>query len=258
MEQSAVKNIIITGGNEGIGYEMVRQFIRDGCRVAVLDVHISNLTQLATDNPDHLLPFLCDVRDSETVKKCVSEISSKWGRIDFAIHNACKCTFGSLEETDESVYQEVFAVNYYGAIHLTKAVLPIMKSQNKGKILFTSSGVGITGFQNISPYASSKGAIEALAKCLNLEYQNTGISFHLLHPPLTRTHSSKPLPVPEEFKVDPQVVGQGLAKNIDKDSFVICHSLAQSLQMKMTYLFPVALGKFVGSRMKKIETQNKD
>ena len=252
------KIIIITGGNDGIGLEMVKQFINDHYCVAVLDVNINNLESLIKDYPNNILPFVCDIRDGEFVEKCVNQVYLSWGRIDYAIHNACKCTFNSLEETDENIYREVFDVNYYGAIHLAKTVIPIMKKQDKGKIFFTSSGVGIMGFTNISPYASSKGAIEALAKCLNIEYQSTGISFHILHPPLTRTLSAKPLPIPENFKADPCKVGQGLTKNIDKDKFIICHSLIQSLQIKMTYLFSVSLGKVMSDKLSKIKLDDKN
>ena len=83
-----------------------------------------------------------------------------------------------------------------------------MKSQRRGKICFTSSGVGITGFIDISSYASSKGAIEAFAKCMNIEYEDSGVTFHIMHPPLTDTESSSPLPIPKEFKSSPEKVGK--------------------------------------------------
>lgn len=148
---------------------------------------------------ESLLTIVCDVRDYEQLKASVSESVAKYGSVDCAIHNACLCTFDSMEETKEDTYHDVFAVNYFGALNLAKAVLPYMKKEQKGKVIFTSSGVGIMGFVNISPYASSKGAIEALAKCLNIEYENYGITFHIFHPPLTRTKSSSPLPIPKEF-----------------------------------------------------------
>ncbi len=69
---------------------------------------------------------------------------------------------------------------------VVKSVLPYMQAQKYGKVIFTSSGVGVTGFIGISPYASTKGALEALAKCLNLEYASVGVTFHIIHPPLTR------------------------------------------------------------------------
>jgi short-subunit dehydrogenase len=111
------------------------------------------------------------------------------------------------------------------------------------------------GFANISPYASSKGAIEALAKCLKIEYQNYGISFHIFHPPLTRTESAKPLPVPEEFKADPEKVGTGLAKHIENKSFIICHSFGQKVQTLACYLFPIKLGKLMSKMTEKYEAE---
>ena len=67
----------------------------------------------------------------------------------------------------------------------------------------------MTGFGGLSAYASTKGALEALAKCLNIEEADAGVTFHILHPPLTRTASSSPLPVPPEFMADPEKVGRG-------------------------------------------------
>ncbi|NLL50358.1 MAG: SDR family NAD(P)-dependent oxidoreductase, partial [Eubacteriaceae bacterium] len=102
----------------------------------------------------------------------------RFGVLDIAIHNACMCTFKSEPETDYEVYRQVMDVNYYGALRLAKLVLPEMRKAGAGKIIFTSSGVGVTGFGNISPYASSKGAIEALAKCLHIESLWNHISYH--------------------------------------------------------------------------------
>ncbi len=237
--------IILTGGNEGIGFHMTSQFLKDGHRVAVLDLNLDNLRLLKETYPDYLLPLECDVSNPQMVMRSASDAITAFGGIDYAVHNACKCLFTSLEDTTDEEYKSVFDVNYQGAINLTRAVLPAMKEQSSGRVFFVSSGVGVMGFVNISAYASSKGAIESLAKCLNIEYQGTGISFQLIHPPLTRTSSAKPLPVPEDFKADPQKVGIGIAKNIHKKSFIICHSFAQRLQTRMMYLIPIKLGKLM-------------
>lgn len=134
----------------------------------------------------------------------MNRIAASFQTIDIAIHNACRCTFDSMADTADEIYQEVFDVNYFGALRLSRAVLPYMRAQHCGRVVFTSSGVGVMGFANISPYASSKGAVEALAKCLSLEYEKEGITFHILHPPLTRTKSSAPFPFPAEYKADPK------------------------------------------------------
>lgn len=238
-----MNRIIITGANDGIGLSMVKQLLADNHHVAALDVNIGNLEELYKVNPGSLLYFKCDVTNEFLVKDCITQIETAWGGIDYAIHNACKCIFTSLENTSDADYQAVMDVNYFGAIHLTKAVLPVMKRQHSGRIFFTSSGVGVMGFVNISAYASSKGAIESLAKCMNIEYADSGISFHILHPPLTKTTSAAPLPVPDEFMAKPKEVGAGLAKRLTKKSFIICHSSGQALMTKLAYRFPVALGK---------------
>lgn len=239
-----MKNIIITGASQGIGFSIVKQLLADRFNVTVLDLHIDSLGDLCKEY-DSLLPLVCDVRDFERVKFCVNQSANRYGSIDCAIHNACICTFDSLEQTKEKTYRDVFDVNFYGALHLAKAVLPYMKKQKKGKVIFTSSGVATMGFVNISPYAASKGAIESLAKCLNIEYKDFGIRFHLFHPPLTKTKSAEPLPIPKELMADPEKVGIGFAKRIHKSSFIICNSFAQKVQTMGCYLFPIQLGKLM-------------
>ena len=247
-----MKNVIITGAANGIGYYLVKQLLSENYNVTVLDLNTDHLSGLC-DQYDSLLPMVCDVRDLKQIEICVGKSVEKYGSVDCAIHNACLCTFGSMEQTEEGTYRDVMDVNYYGALHLSRAVLPYMKSRKSGRVIFTSSGVGVTGFVNLSPYASSKGAIEALAKCLNIEYQNYGISFHIFHPPLTRTKSAEPLPVPKEFMADPEKVGIGLAKHMQKESFMICHSFGQKVQTLICYLFPIRMGKLISKMTARYE-----
>lgn len=238
-------NILITGANQGIGYYFVEQALKDGNHVAVLDLEASNLESLSQSFPECLTYYKVNVCDEKQILSAVTDIIVKFHRIDIAIHNACLCIFGKEAETALIVYEKVFDVNYYGALRLVKSVLPYMLKQRNGRIIFTSSGVGVTGFIGISPYASTKGALESLAKCLNIEYASDGISFHIIHPPLTRTKSAEPLPVPKEFMADPKKVGYGLAKNILSKRFIICHSLGQKFQMIACYLFPIKMGRLM-------------
>ena len=148
-------------------------------------------------------------------------------------------------------------VNFYGAINLTEAVIPIMKSQRRGKICFTSSGVGITGFIDISSYASSKGAIEAFAKCMNIEYEDSGVTFHIMHPPLTDTESSSPLPIPKEFKSSPEKVGKGFVKNIDGKKFIITPSFGDKISVRLSYAFSLPMGRMLVKMTKKAKNRFK-
>lgn len=238
-------NIILTGGNQGIGYYFVEQLLKDKNRVAVLDWTTDNLANLKMKYKNNLLFFEVDVRNQAAIQDVVERIISEFSTVDIAIHNACKCTFNMETKTDIDTYRDVFDVNYFGALRLVKSILPYMTEQKSGKVIFTSSGVGVTGFMGISPYASTKGAIESLAKCLKIEYAKDNISFHIIHPPLTRTKSAESLPVPKEFMALPEKVGQGLAKHITSKRFIICHSLSQKIQMFGCYLFPIKMGNLL-------------
>ncbi len=236
-----VNNIIITGANQGIGYYMVEKLLAEGNKVSVLDIETDNLANLR-EKYDSLIYYKVDLRNYDEIKKAVDETIAAFDSIDIAVHNACKCTFASESETCLDTYNDVFDVNYFGALRLVKCIVPYMSLQKKGRVIFTSSGVGVTGFMNISPYSSTKGALEALAKCLRIEYAKDNITFHIMHPPLTRTKSASPLPVPDEFKALPEKVGYGLARHINSKRFIICHSLNQKIQTLGCYLFPTQMG----------------
>lgn len=257
-KQAAPKVIIILGANRGIGYYMVKHLLELGNFISVLDIETDNLKNLKENYPDNLIAITADAKKDEDIKHGVHETIKQFGKIDIAVHNACLCTFESEPNSDYELYNKVMDINFFGALRLSKAVLPEMRKQGFGRIIFTCSGVGVTGFGNISPYASSKGAIESLAKCLEIENQKYGISFHLFHPPLTDTASASELPVPKEFMANPQKVGKGLAEHIDSDKFVICHSFSQAMQMKLCYRHPLFMGKMMWKMTTRADQSNKE
>ncbi len=244
---------MLTGGNEGIGYHMVKSWLEQGNAASVLDINCENVEKLKAYWPDKLIYFKADACNNESVKAAVENTTNQFGCIDYAVHNACLCLFKDFEHHTSEDFNRVFDVNFYGAVNLTNAVLPVMKDQGRGDIIFTSSGVGVTGFININSYASSKGAIESLAKCLNLEYMGSGIKFHIMHPPLTETRSSAPLPVPVEFRESPDKVGKGLIKNIESGKFVITPSFSTSLSVKASYLMPLLMGRLLVRMTSKVK-----
>lgn len=112
--------------------------------------------------------------------------------------------------------------------------------------------MGVTGFPGLTAYASTKGAIESLAKCLRLECAERDVSFHILHPPLTRTRSSAPLPVPPEFMASPETIGRYLSRRIFSHRFIICPSPMQKLQTLACYYAPLKLGRLMAGMTAKI------
>lgn len=245
-------NILIVGANQGIGYYLAEKLLESGNFVTVLDVQTDAVLALKEKYPKSLLPVIADARDLSSIENGVKQAIRHFGNIDIAVHNACLCTFEKEDDTGYEVYQNVMDVNYFGALRLAKTVLPHMRKAKRGRIIFTSSGVGVTGFSNISPYAASKGAIESLAKCLEIENEDYGISFHLFHPPLTNTNAASGISVPNEFKAEAKKVGYGLADRIWSKKFVICHSKSQAAQIKFSYRHPLYIGKMMTKAAKKV------
>ena len=248
-------DILIVGADQGIGYFLAESLLENGDRVAVLDIRTEHIAELQRKYGDSLLVIKADAADSRSVQEGVMKAFDCFGSIDIAIHNACLCTFDSEPDTDPEVYRQVMDVNFYGALRLAKAVLPHMREAGKGRLIFTSSAVGVTGFKNISPYASSKGAIESLAKCLEIENSQYGISVHLFHPPLTNTESASGLKIPKEFKADPRKVGKGFAKHIWSGKFIICPSFSTALSMRFSYRHPLSFGRMLTKMTERAEKQ---
>ncbi|PRR79903.1 2-(R)-hydroxypropyl-CoM dehydrogenase [Clostridium liquoris] len=119
----------IAGENEGIGYFIAKQWLENGNYVSVLDLNYDNIDELKKAYSKTLLTFKCDACDLETVKMAVNNTSAQFGSINYAVHNACLCLFKGFEEHTIEDFDRVIDVNFHGAINLTKAVLPIMKTQ---------------------------------------------------------------------------------------------------------------------------------
>jgi 3-oxoacyl-[acyl-carrier protein] reductase/7-alpha-hydroxysteroid dehydrogenase len=108
------------------------------------------------------------MKDSEDIKRVVSEVINKWGRIDVLINNAGITSNVSLLESTDEEFREMFDINFFGVVSLTREVVKYMKDTG-GSIINTSSMVGTYGGRNQSAYASSKFAINGLTKSLAKE-----------------------------------------------------------------------------------------
>jgi len=251
--------IIITGGANGIGYFLAKALLEQGDRVAILDIYTGETNLLEMHFPETFLFLFCNVTADEDVQKSVQKVLDKWGIIDILINNACSAIFMKFgERTIQSIQQEL-DVNLLGYIRTIQSVLPVMQRQGSGIIHNFTSGVGITGFSELSGYTASKGAIESLTKTLALELAADSISVNLIHPPLTRTRSSAPLGIPPEMMETPENVGYRLAKRIGSKKKIITPDFKSTVFVWLSHRFPYAIGKFLsGMTQKARNSQAKD
>jgi NAD(P)-dependent dehydrogenase (short-subunit alcohol dehydrogenase family) len=249
------KVVLLTGGNSGIGFQLVVSLLKENYRVAALDLKVDRLQELEADCGNTFQFIQCDLTADQEVRRAVQAVLASWGRIDILVNNACLAVFQPFEERSEQQTRNEFEVNYFGALRLIRAVLPGMKTQGGGIIHNVSSGVGITGFPGLAGYASTKGAIEALTRTLALELASYNITVNLIHPPLTDTPSAAPLGVPEEIMADPADVGRKLARKIGSRIDLITPDFQTRLGLFANRLFPIGMGQFL-ARMTENARQN--
>lgn len=254
------KIIIITGGNNGLGYFLGLSLLDMGHKVAILDLTIENGEKLKEKYPTRLLNFVCDVRSQVEIDKTVEDIIAKWGRIDVLINNAVIAVFKPFEEKElEETFNE-FDINYFGYIRMIKSVLPQMKKQGGGIIHNLGSAVGIMGMKGIYGYSSTKGAIEALTRTLAMELEPYNIQVSLIHPPLMDTKSASPLGIPSQAVDDPEKIGNKIARKVFCKKPVITPDLKTAISLKMTYILANKLGKFLSdaAEAERARQQNAD
>jgi NAD(P)-dependent dehydrogenase (short-subunit alcohol dehydrogenase family) len=243
--------VIITGANNGIGLNMAKTLLQQNYFVAAFDLEGDNLTGIRQIFPDKLMFCRTDVTNDLEVTESVQTVVNKWGKVDILVNNACLAIFTSFEQKDIDDTKREFDVNYFGYVRMIKAVLPYMKSQERGIIHNVSSGVGITGFPGIYGYASTKGAIEALTLTLAFEFEKYGISVNTIHPPLTNTKSASQLGIPTQVMADAAKVGQQLAGKILSTTPVVTPNLQTRLYLYLSRRFPGFIGRFMGKMTEK-------
>lgn len=173
------KVILITGASSGIGFETAKQLINHGYIVYGAARRIDKM-QALKDAGGHSLEM--DVANHESVVKAINQVVAEQGRIDVLWNNAGYAVYGSVEDVSLEEARRQFEVNMFGLADVTKQVIPIMKQQQSGLIINTSS----VGGKIYSPlgawYHATKHALEGWSDCLRLEVKQFGIDVVVLEP----------------------------------------------------------------------------
>lgn len=172
------KNMVITGGSSGIGLATMAYFIKAGYRVHNLDITPSERT-------DNTVFYQCDVTVHAEVEKALSLVVSGLPgnqTIDVAIANAGKHMSANIENTSEEALLALFNLNVKGAYSLTQAVLPIMKENNNGVILYMGSDQSTIAKPNSFAYNLTKHALASIAKTTAIDYAPFNIRANVLCP----------------------------------------------------------------------------
>ena len=175
--------VLITGCSTGIGYAAALRLGREGFWVFATMRDLTKAGPLQKEAQGLGVEILgLDVDKPASVARAVSKIKAKAGRIDVLINNAGYGAFGAFEDFSDAEMKAQYQTNVLGLMRVTRAVLPLMRSAKKGKIIHIGSLAGKMTFAGIGLYCSSKHVVEALTETLRLETRTFGVQTAVVEP----------------------------------------------------------------------------
>ncbi len=180
------KVAVVTGASLGIGRATAMRLAEEGARVAITDVldipgaEVVMEIQKAGGDADY---WHLDVSKEAEVKRVMSEVGARWGKIDILVNNAG--ISGANKPTDQITEQEwdvLMAVNVKGVFFCTKHAIPWLRKAGRGSIINLSSIYGLIGAGDVSAYHASKGAVREMSKNDAISFAKDKIRVNSLHP----------------------------------------------------------------------------
>jgi 3-oxoacyl-[acyl-carrier protein] reductase len=182
---------IVTGAGSGIGAASALAMAREGARVLVVDLDEAGAkatVEQIEKAGGEAAATRADVARASDNQAIVEQTVARWGRLDVFYANAGVPQWKSdVEDVDESVFDQIFAVNVKGVWLAAKYALPVMKRQRRGVFLITASTAAIRPRPGGQTYAASKGAVVTLSKALALEAAPHGVRVVAIAPVATHT-----------------------------------------------------------------------
>jgi NAD(P)-dependent dehydrogenase (short-subunit alcohol dehydrogenase family) len=178
----------ITGAGSGLGAGTAKAARKAGDRVVATGRNLEKLRKaVGHEHGDNLALVELDVTKEAQAKAAVDAAVQKFGRIDVLVNNAGNSILGNFEELTTAELESQFSTNFWGAVHVLRAVLPVMRRQRSGHIMTISSVAGAVGLKHCSAYSATKFAVEGLSLAVATEVEQFGIKMTVVEPGFFRT-----------------------------------------------------------------------
>jgi NAD(P)-dependent dehydrogenase (short-subunit alcohol dehydrogenase family) len=176
------KTWFITGTSSGFGRLWAEAALERGDRVVATARSLSAIADLTETYGERALALQLDVTDRAGVAGAMRQAVDTFGSIDVVVNNAGYGHFGMVEELTEEELRAQLETNFFGAVWVTQAALPVMRTQGHGHLLQITSEGGVRAFPGIGAYHASKWALEGLSESLWQEVEPLGIRITNVEP----------------------------------------------------------------------------
>lgn len=229
------KIALITGGSSGIGFAVARSLADHGAQVWLIarreEQLRSALETISCETEGHCGTISADVSDWEQVAAAVAQVEQEVGLPDLVVNSAGVVQPGYFQDLDLDVFRWMMDINYYGTLHVCKAVVPGMIARGSGHIVNISSLAGLVGVFGYTAYGASKFAVSGFTDTLRSELKPLGIGVSIVYPVDTDTPQ---LAYENEYKppetkaiggtanvMSPEEVAQSILHNVERGRYMI-------------------------------------
>lgn len=181
------KIAIVTGAGQGIGRGIAEKLAAEGATVVVTDVNEKTAAETAKALGEQSTGLRVDVTSRESVDAAVREVTDRYGRIDVLVNNAGWDKAGPFVESDPDDWDRAIAINLYGVLNTSKAVLPVMAEQGSGSVVNLASDAGRVGSSGEAVYSAAKGGVISFTKTTAREMARHQVNANCVCPGPTDT-----------------------------------------------------------------------
>lgn len=199
---------LVTGSSRGLGRNIVEAALKAGDKVVATARKPEQLQELVDRYGEHVRAIGLDVTNPESAAGAVQAAIEVFGRIDVLVNNAGYGDIASVEDVTLDDFRAQIDTNFYGVVHMTKAVLPVMREQGEGHIIQISSLGGRMGAPGLAGYQSAKWAVGGFSTVLSQEVAPLGIKVTVVEPGGMRTEwAGSSMNIPQISEPYEQTVG---------------------------------------------------
>lgn len=258
--------VLITGASMGIGKELALAFAAQQSKLVLASRNLPPLEAVAqkvSKLGGEALLVKTDITQAEQVDHLLDETKRKFGKLNILINNAGKGLYGKWENTALETHEDLFNLNFFSTIELTRKAIPLLKpdstSQNKKIIINISSIAGFLPVPKMGSYCASKAAISTFSNILRIELKKDKIQVLCVYPGIINTGFSVNAPnpeqenIPEEYKtqgkgLSPQKLAQKIlraaARGKKREYVTLSNRLLIKLYQNLPSLFDVVMQRF--------------
>nr|WP_233869421.1 SDR family NAD(P)-dependent oxidoreductase [Paraburkholderia adhaesiva] len=183
------QHAVVTGGGSGIGAAIAAALLHAGARVTLMGRDAVRLeTQRATlGGGENVACVSVDITDEAAVNAAFAHAVEGLGAIDILVNNAGQAQAAPFAQTDLALWRRMLDVNLTGTFLCTRAVLPAMIGQKRGRIVTVASTAGQVGYPYVAAYCASKHGVIGMTRALALEVATQGVTVNAVCPGYTET-----------------------------------------------------------------------